>query len=374
MIVRSTVVRAVLAAIIAAGAVLGCSPAASADSIRDRQWYLSTLDIARVHQVSQGAGVTVGLIDTGVDAKHRDLAGAVLPGLDLLPNKQGDGTGRADSRGHGTHMAGIIVGHGHGDGQSDGILGLAPEAKILPVRVINNWYQSSDYISKAIDYAVAHHVGVISMSFGSGDDTPLSDAIKKAQAADIVLVAASGNRKEVSSIPFPGAYPEVLSVGAVDQTGKVWSDSITGPQVDIVAPGVDIASTSINSSGYNLANGTSDATAFVSGAAALIRAKYPTLSAAEVVHRITATATDAGPPGRDDTYGYGRLNLLKALTADVPTAPPSTAPSSSSTPAKATSTDRAGSNSSIYLTLAGILALGTLLVGVLVVLLLRRRR
>ncbi len=374
MIVHSTIVRAVLAAIIAAGTVLGCSPAAFADSTRDRQWFLSTLDIARVHQVSQGAGVTVGLIDTGVDANHQDLAGAVLPGLDLLPDKHGDGTGRGDGIGHGTEMAGIIVGHGHGDGHSDGILGMAPKARILPVRVITNFFIGSDYISKAIDYAVAHHVGVINMSFSGSDDTPISDAIKRAQAADIVLVAGSGNRNQASSGPFPGAYPEVLSVGAVDQAGKIWSNSITGPQVDIVAPGVNIASTGINSSGYNLTDGTSDATAVVSGAAALIRAKYPTLSAAEVVHRITATATDAGPPGRDDTYGYGRLNLLKALTADVPTAPPSTAPSSNSTPAKATSTDRAGSNSSIYLTLAGILALGMLLVGVLVVLMLRRRR
>ncbi len=377
MIVRCNTVRAVLAVVIAAGTVVFCSPAAFADSIRDRQWYLSTLDIARVHQLSQGAGVTVGLIDTGVDAKHPDLAGAVLPGLDLHDYKAGDGTGRNDVLGHGTEMAGIIAGRGHGDGHADGILGIAPEAKILPVRVIDNGFLGSGYIGKAIDYAVAHHVGVMNMSFSGDDDTPIRDAIKKAQAADIVLVAGSGNRNQASSGPFPGAFPEVLSVGAVDQTGKIWADSITGPQLDIVAPGVNMASTGIVSTGYSLTTGTSDATAIVSGAAALIRAKYPNLSAAEVMHRLTATATDAGAPGRDDTYGYGRLNLIKALTADVPPATPSTTPSSGTAPATAARTDvtsRSSTNLAMTtIVIGGVLIFGTLISGALVVLVRRRK-
>ncbi len=374
MILRLNSLRAVLAAFVVSTVVTFYSPAAFADSIRDRQWYLSTLDITEVHQLSQGAGITVAVIDTGVDAKQPDLVNAVLPGIDLYAYKSGDDTGRADVIGHGTAMAGLIAGRGHGDGHGDGILGIAPAAKILPVQVISDSYQSSSGIGKAIDYAVAHHVSVINMSFSGGDDTPISDAIKKAQAADIVLVAGSGNRDTASSGPYPGAYPQVLTVGAVDHTGNIWSQSITGPQVDIVAPGVDIASTGISSTGYSLSTGTSDASAIVSGAAALIRAKYPNLSAAEVVHRITATATDAGPPGRDDTYGYGRLNLITALTANVPASTLST-PDGSTAPAAASHTQVTNRNSTTLAvtTIAGVLIFGTLITGALVFLVRRRK-
>jgi subtilisin family serine protease len=115
----------------------------------------------------------------------------------------------------------------------------------------------------------------------------------------------------------------VLTVGAYGQDRKIAPISITGPQVDLVAPGDRIATTGIDSTGYDLTTGTSGAAAVVSGAAALIRARFPKLTAAEVVHRLTATADDAGPPGRDDTYGYGRVDIVRALTADVK--PPSTA-------------------------------------------------
>ena len=341
---------------------------AAADSNRDRQWYLSTLEVAKAQRISTGAGVTVAVIDTGVAAKHRDLAGAVLPGEDLYIYKAGDGTGRTDLDGHGTGMAGVIAGRGHGHG--DGILGLAPKAKILPIRVVNNSFIMSGEIAKAIDYAVAHHAGVVNMSFVMGADTPVLDAIKKAQAADIVLVAGAGNRDAPGGGRYPGAYPEVLTVGAVGRNGKIASLSVTGPQVDLVAPGVGIASTGINASGYTLGTGTSDATAIVSGAAALIRAKYPELTAAEVVHRLTATATDAGPKGRDDTYGYGRLNLVKALTADVPAA--TTAPSHEVAAPSATTPP--GEPSRNVIILLAVILVFVLIAGVLVFALVRRRR
>jgi type VII secretion-associated serine protease mycosin len=362
--------RALVAGAAALTLIAVSSGPALADSTRDRQWYLSTLEVAKAHQISQGTGITVALIDTGVAAKHRDLAGAVLPGEDLYSYKAGDGTGREDRLGHGTTMAGIIAGRGHGDG--DGILGVAPKAKVLPIRVIDNGFLSSGDIAKAIDYAVAHHVGVINMSFGTSADTPILDAIQKAQAADVVLVASSGNRGAVSGI-YPGAYPQVLTVGAVGRNGKIASLSVTGPQVDIVAPGVDIASTGIRASGYNVGSGTSEATAIVSGAAALIRAEYPDLSAAEVVHRLTATATDSGPKGRDDSYGYGRLNLVKALTAAVPaTATASTAPSQQA-PAPSGMTPAAGPNRNVIILVVGILVIA-LIAGALAVTLVRRRR
>jgi type VII secretion-associated serine protease mycosin len=366
---RSYGLRALFAGAAAFALVAVSSGAAVADSTRDRQWYLSTLDVTKAHRISKGAGVTIALIDTGVDAKHRDLAGAVLPGTDLYPYKEGDGTGRNDVLGHGTDMAGIIAGRGHGDGA--GILGVAPRAKILPIRVIDVGFQSTGYIGEAIDYAVAHHVGVINMSFTGSDDTPISDAIRKARAADIVLVAGSGNRSTAAAGIYPGAYPEVLTVGAVGKNGKIASLSITGPQVDLVAPGVDIASTGINASGYNLSDGTSDATAIVSGAAALIRAKYPDLSATEVVHRLTATATDAGPKGRDDTYGFGRLNLVKALTADVPPTAAPSKPNRATTAAAPVATSTSGPPAGLLIAAVLVVVLGC---AALAVVFARRRR
>jgi subtilisin family serine protease len=192
-------------------------------------------------------------------------------------------------------------------------------------------------MTKAIDFAISKHAGVINMSFGMGDDPVVHDAIRKALAANIVVVAASGNRGEpVGS--YPGKYPEVLTVGAYGHDEKVASFSVTGPQVDLVAPGVDIVTPANHASGYFKSQGTSEATAIVSGAAALLRARFPDQSAAEVVHRLTATSTDAGPKGRDDSYGYGRLNLVEALTADV--APlPSASARASSTSAGATAAD-----------------------------------
>jgi type VII secretion-associated serine protease mycosin len=362
--------HAVIAGAAALALVAVSSGPAVADSTRDRQWYLSTLDVAKAHQLSEGAGVTVALIDTGVDAKHRDLAGAILSGEDLSDPHAGDGTGRNDTDGHGTALAGIIAGRGHGNGA--GILGIAPKAKILPIHAIDNFFESTSVLVTAIDYAIAHHAGVINMSFTGGRDSYLEDAIRKAQAADIVVVAGAGNHATAAAGLYPGAYPEVLTVGAIGENGKIASLSVTGPQVDLVAPGVDIASTGINASGYALTSGTSDSTAIVSGAAALIRAKYPDLSAAEVVHRLTATATDAGPKGRDDTYGYGRLNLVKALTADVPVAVASSAPSHAT--AEPASVSTIGSHRNRVIAAVAIAALVILLICLAFVFVVVRRR
>ncbi|GIF25743.1 type VII secretion-associated serine protease mycosin [Actinoplanes tereljensis] len=360
-------------------ALVGVTAApAAADTARDRQWYLSDLNIAKAHQITRGDGVIVAVIDTGVDAKHRDLTGAVLSGYNTHHDAWDDKTGRDDPEGHGTNMAGIIAGRGHGS--SDGILGIAPAAKILPIRAPINGYGSATFMTEAVDFAIAHHADVINMSFARADDQTMHDAIRKAQAAGIVLVAAAGNRDEPGD--YPGAYPEVLTVGAYGQDHQIASFSVTGPQVDLAAPGDRIATTSTGPTGYDIANGTSEASAIVSGTVALVRAKYPNINAAEIVHRLTATADDAGTLGRDDTYGYGRLNILKALTADVTPLPATSMPASAASgaqaavpgPATAAETDdlpKAGSPLLLALILVGLLLLaGTILVAIMH----RRRR
>jgi subtilisin family serine protease len=216
-------------------------------------------------------------------------------------------------------MAALIAGHGHGPGQADGALGIAPKAKILPLRstLSDHKLSSGARDADAITEAVRRHADVISMSFGANRDIRLQQAIEQAIDADIVLVASSGNHPDDVFLQYPAKYPGVIAVGATGRNGKVAPVTVTGPEMALVAPGVDIVSAS-KTGGYREATGTSDATAIVAGAAALIRAKYPNLSAAEVAHRLTATATDKGAPGRDKEYGYGELNLVAALSADVP--------------------------------------------------------
>jgi type VII secretion-associated serine protease mycosin len=302
-----------------------------ADSVRDRQWHLAFLNVTEAHQYTRGAGVIVAVLDSGVDGTHPDLVGNVLPGIDVEPGAGGNGWSDAD--GHGTGMAGLIGAHGHGPGNSSGVLGIAPEATILPVK---DGDRHSVALIAAIDWATANGAKVISISQGSATNSRLEQrAIENAIAHDIVVVAGVGNIPG-TSVDFPAAYPGVVAVAGVDQQGNHAQDSITGPQVVLSAPDIDIMNLALNH-GYMNTNGTSDATAIVAGAAALVRAKYPNLSATEVVHRLTATAIDKGAPGRDSVYGYGIVNLVGALTADVP---PLETPAASSPPTAAPETDK----------------------------------
>ncbi|GID91625.1 type VII secretion-associated serine protease mycosin [Amorphoplanes digitatis] len=346
-----------------------CATPAAADSVRDREWHLATLDIARAHRITKGAGVTVAVIDTGVSATHRDLAGAVLPGADAYPNGTGDG--REDLDGHGTEMAGLIAGRGHGRG--GGVLGIAPAAKILPIEAPIGVLATDDSIVAAIEFAVGHGADVINMSFRAANEDTLHDAIRAASAADVVLVAAVGNISDGAAAGYPGRFAEVLTVGAVDRRGSVADFSVRGPQVEIVAPGAEVVTTGVGASGYCLCSGTSEATAVVSGAAALVRARHPDLSAAEVVHRLTATAVDAGPKGRDDAYGYGRLDVVRALTANVPPVPASASPSPEAAPPAGPPPPSRSKWAPLLV--AGAAALAVLLLGALAVgAMIRRRR
>ncbi|WP_432903241.1 type VII secretion-associated serine protease mycosin [Micromonospora matsumotoense] len=287
-------------------------PEASPPSVREDQWHLRYLKVEKAHQISRGAGVVVAVPDTGVE-KHPDLRRNLLEGIDLTPERGGDGLQDQDS--HGTGMAGLIAAHGEAQG---GALGIAPMAKILPVRIkIANEQGGSDNLAAGIEYAVSRRASVISISMTGEPDVRLQQAIKEATQANIVVVAGAGNQPDQRGVGYPAAYPGVVAVGGTSQYGKHASISVSGPEIDVVAPAVDIYSTSINGK-YRKGTGTSDATAIVAGAAALVRSKYPYLPAAEVVHRLTATAVDKGPPGRDDEYGYGVIDLVAALTADVP--------------------------------------------------------
>ncbi|MGY0003364.1 type VII secretion-associated serine protease mycosin [Micromonospora sp. I033] len=310
---RSLVTSLALLTLAASSAAPAEPPPSADDSkqVRKDQWHLASLRVEEVQQMSQGEGVVVAVPDTGVDP-HPDLQRNLLPGTDV----SADGDGRKDEDSHGTSMAGLIAAHGNGNG--GGALGVAPRAKILPIRSkLIDGKGDTEELAESMEWAVAHQADVISISATAGASVRLQRAVKSALEADIVVVASVGNRPEDVRVGYPASEPGVLAVGGVRKDGSHAEISVTGPEVDIVAPAVDIYSTSYGGK-YSKGTGTSGATAIVAGAAALIRSKYPNLPAQEVAHRLTATAIDKGPPGRDDEYGYGVIDLVAALTADVP--------------------------------------------------------
>jgi type VII secretion-associated serine protease mycosin len=345
-----------------ATAVLGSPSPAQADPIRDQQWHLGFLNVTAAHQISQGEGVLVGLTDTGVDTRLPELSGVVVDGTEI-----GDtGDGRFDGDGHGTAMAGLIAARGRGS--DAGVLGIAPKSSILSVQTVHSDFGGSPRnLGLGITWAIQHGARVICIAGGTNEEPAVKEAVEAAIKADVVVVAAVGNASPTATakIAFPAKLPGVLAVGGVDKAGKRADVSIIGPEVAIVAPAVDIVST--NAFGrYEKGTGTSAATAIVAGAVALVRAKYPRLTAPEVIHRLTATAIDKGPPGRDPEYGYGILDLVKALTADVPVAV-STSPSTGS------AAPRPGNGPWSRVAVAVAVVLATSILVVIVVLVVTRR-
>lgn len=309
--------RALGATTLAAGLFLTTAPVASADYVRDGQWPNQEFDLNKVWSVSKGDGVIVAVIDSGVDPSHPDLSGQLLPGYD--PSGQGRDTHPTDS--HGTAMAGLIAAHGHGNG--DGAVGLAPGAKILPI--YKSTAQDTDYVPEDIKWAVDHKAKVINLSLGSPIRNPkMADAVAYAAKNDVLVVVAAGN--EGGPVASPADEPGVLTVGAVDKNNTIWSMSDYGPEVLLSAPGVRIVSTGpCNSNQYCIGDGTSDATAYVSGAAALIRAKFPNLTAGQVANRLVKSAyvpsSLQGAKLPDPHYGYGIIRPYEALTQDIPDGP-----------------------------------------------------
>jgi type VII secretion-associated serine protease mycosin len=281
---------------------------AGPDPIRANQWYLDFLHIPQAHLITRGAGQIVALVDTGVDA-HPDLAGSVIPGTDFNPAKT---DGRKDTFGHGTAMAGLIAAHGR-------ILGIAPEAKIMPVKpVFANDDGGVVDTEEPIRWAVDHGATVISLSIGDDAPNPAwGRAIQYAIGKDVVVVAAVSNKGQGTHPTGLAMAPGVVVVSGVDQTGKFDPISLTGDVVTVAAPSRDCWTTRIGGQ-YGGGSGTSNSAAITAGVVALIRARFPDLDVAGVVRRLTATADERGADGRDPLYGYGIVNPLRALTEALP--------------------------------------------------------
>ncbi|MFF1486189.1 type VII secretion-associated serine protease mycosin [Streptomyces sp. NPDC058319] len=322
---RRSAAAAVLSALL-----LGLTAApAHADSVRSRQWHLDSMHAQDMWKTSTGRGVTVALIDSGVDASLTDLKGQVLDGKDYSDQR---GDEHTDIAGHGTDMAALIAATG-ARGTLDGSYGLAPGAKILPIRMryaaeddgrLDNKAEFSRVLSTAIRYAADSDAQIINMSLGTSDapgsqnvETPeLESAVKYALSRGKLLFAAVGNNGDKSNVTqYPAATPGVVGVGAADEKAKTASFSQSGPQVDLVAPGVDMVHACIGGSQICRTRGTSDASAIASASAALIWSKHPDWTNNQVLRVMLNTASKpAGGEKRSDFVGYGGVRPRVALT------------------------------------------------------------
>ncbi len=288
-----------------------------ADQIRDEQWQLDKLGARTAWRTSTGRGVTVAVIDSGVDGSHPDLAGRVLPGIDLVSP---DGAAEPDPVGHGTTVAGLIAGR---NDDRQGVVGLAPDARILPVRVLDeeNRYDDALIVAQGVRWAVDNGAQVINLSLGgSGDSPALAAAIDYAFARDVVVVACTGNlaTSPDAKVWYPAREPGVIAVSGLERSSNnLWSGAITGRATVLTAPASGLVGAR-SPAGYWRVQGTSFAAPLVAATAALVRARYPQMSAGDVVNRLLVTAKDIGPTGRDDRFGYGLVDPIAALTADVP--------------------------------------------------------
>ncbi|WP_428962507.1 type VII secretion-associated serine protease mycosin [Micromonospora fluostatini] len=308
----------------------GCaSPVAPARPVAEAPWPQRRYAPDRLSPLATGDGVTVAVVDSGVDRRHPQLAGRVLDGTDLL-DPGGDGT--RDCAGHGTGVASIIAAAPH---PGVAFRGLAPRARILPVRVseqqVVEGRESGRTVgaaefARAIRWAVDRGADVINLSVVLYvDDPAVRSAVGYAVDRNVVVVAAAGNLHDSGDpVPYPAAYDGVLGVGAIDPSGTRADFSQTGSYVDLVAPGSDVL-LAAPGQGHRRAEGTSYAAPFVAATAALVRQYRPRLSAAEVARRLLATADPA--PGGGAGYGVGVLNPYRAVveTAGAPDARPAPA-------------------------------------------------
>jgi serine protease len=320
---RRDVPRSLAAALVGLiGAGLATAPAAAepigqqvGEQVTSRPHdQLAPLGADQAWQYSTGSGVVVAVLDSGVDAEHPDLAGRVVAGHDFV---DGSTDGRVDPVGHGTTVASQIVGGG------DPAIGLAPEATVLPVRVLDerNRYRSAETVADGVRWAVDHGARVINMSLGGAQvSTVLAEALAYAMANDVVVVACTGNQvnEEYQDVWYPAREPGVVAVAGVtfsDGAPRPWPASLTGPETVLTAPAVVTGAQA--GGGYRDVQGTSFSSALVTAVAALIRARWPDMPAGDVVNRLVATARDAGAPGRDPVYGFGAVDPVASLTEPV---------------------------------------------------------
>jgi membrane-anchored mycosin MYCP len=295
--------------------------AASRYSPSPAEWWLTDWQVPqRVWPLSQGADVTVAVVDTGVQASVPDLRGVVVPGGDMLGDT-GNGETDFDAQvdGHGTAVAVLIA----GQGQGTGTVGIAPQAKILPVHVDTPGIAGDTAnLAAGIEFAASHGASVINVSLGPPSpsaqscDPALQDAVAYALERGAVVIAAAGDINVSGSGPVePASCAGVLAVGGVEPNGSLWPYTVQQPYVSVAAPADHMVYVGRDGRYSTTASGTSAAAPLVAGVAALIRSRYPSMPWYQVDQRLTATATAAGSQVPNDGYGYGIIDPARAVNA-----------------------------------------------------------
>ncbi|UKY52297.1 S8 family serine peptidase [Streptomyces inhibens] len=313
--------RATAGAALTGALLLAAGGTASADQVRKGQWPLEAFGAQQLWKEATGKGVTVAVLDSGFRTTHQDLEGQFLPGPDFgkaIEAENAKHNPNEDIRDHGTAMAGIIAGHGHGPGGSEGVKGLAPDAKILPVPEYKNSGQ-------ATRWAVEHGANVINMSYGESLMGDTCESIQYALDKGVVVVAGVGN-DGLTKKNYPAACPGVIGAGSVDQYGEPDDANNINSTLDLLAPGVKVpVAVGKSDSAYNTeASGASAASAYVSAAAALLKQKFPKLTPGQIANRLVKTAglaqaeKDKHLKLPDVHYGYGFIQPGPALRKDIP--------------------------------------------------------
>lgn len=299
-------------------------PTRAFDLVRSREYWLDDYGIRAAWATTQGAGVTIAIIDTGIDSSVRDLAGAVVGGADFSGFGASNGQQPVGSDGseHATMVASLAA--GRGTGSTSGVIGSAPAASLLSLSIgFDDDTDGSDrQIAEAVRWAVDNGADVINMSLTRNTlEWPESwdDAFLYAMEHDVVVVAAAGNRGSGTvEVGAPATMPGVLTVSGVDENGSAsWDASSQGITIGVAAPSEQLVGV-IPGGQYVTWSGTSGATPIVAGIVALVRASHPELDAANVINRIVASARDVGPAGADFTYGFGLVDAAAAVGADIP--------------------------------------------------------
>lgn len=288
---------------------------------------LNAIDVPAAWAKTKGAGVTVAVLDTGANGSVPDLTGQVIAGPDYTVGA--DPAGFNPPHEHGTYICSIIAGHGSGPGRSEGMVGVAPQARLLSVRVIlddsepgfavyNENAKYVDAIANGINYAVGHGASVINMSLGSPTPTAgLRKAIANAVAKGVVIVASAGNSGTAgggfSAYSYPASFTGVISVAAVGPAGHRASFSERNASVVVSAPGVNVAGAGPDG-GYLIGSGTSPAAAFVTGVAALIKSAYPHLAPWQVVQAIVTSTKIRPAGGFAPGVGFGEVDASAAMS------------------------------------------------------------
>jgi thermitase len=270
------------------------------------EWHLATIGAPTAWDIAKGAGVTVAILDSGVDGTHPDFVGKLVPGWNLVDNN----SNTSDVYGHGTMVAGVV---GAASNNGIGVASIAPDASIMPVRVALT--SGSAYIStiaNGIVYAADHGAQIANASFATLTGSPtIQSAANYMRSKGGLMVVAAGNYGVLDSTPNTDA---VISVSATNSSDALTSWSSYGPYVDVSAPGNSIMTTT-NGGGYAYVSGTSFSSPATCAVLALMKSANPALSNVVLEALLKSTAVDLGTPGYDQYYGYGRINAAAAVTA-----------------------------------------------------------